>query len=82
MTWHSPSFIKEVYMNVTVYKFTKRQNSTKQPLPSSGKSFSCQLKDETSFINPVLRFDPSGLTSGLFSPSAYNYAQILYWRGK
>lgn len=67
-------------MNVMLYKFTKRQNSTAQPLPSSGKSFSCQLKDETSFINPVLRFDPSGLTSGLFSPSAYNYAQILYWQ--
>lgn len=67
-------------MNVTLYKFTKRQNSTAVPSPSSGKNFSCQLKDETSFINPVLRFDPSGLTSGLFSPSAYNYAQILYWQ--
>lgn len=67
-------------MNVTLYKFSKRINSTKQPLPSSGKSFTCQVKDETSFINPVLRFDPSGLVSGLFSPSAYNYAQIIYWQ--
>lgn len=67
-------------MNVTLYKFSKRINSTAQPLPSSGKSFTCQVKDETSFINPVLRFDPSGLVSGLFSPSAYNYAQIIYWQ--
>ena len=67
-------------MNVTLYNFSKRLNSTKQPLPTEGKNFSCQLKDETSFINPVLRFDPSGLTAGLFSPSAYNYAQILYWQ--
>lgn len=67
-------------MNVTLFKFTKRQNSTAVPYVSSGKNFSCQLKDETSFINPVLRFDPSGLTSGLFSPSAYNFAQILYWQ--
>lgn len=67
-------------MLVYLYKFNKRINSTAQPLPSSGKSFSCQLKDEVSFINPVLRFDPTGLTSGLFSPSAYNYAQIIYWQ--
>lgn len=67
-------------MNVTLYKFGKRENSTARPQESDGKYFTCQLKDETSFVNPVLRFDPDALTSGLFSPSAYNYAMIPYWQ--
>lgn len=66
-------------MNVRLYKFTKRINSTKQPNPTEGKSFSCQLKDETSFINPILKFSPDHLTAGVFSPDVYNYAFILYW---
>ena len=67
-------------MNVELYKFTKRLNSTARPTPSAGTSFSCELKDETSFINPILKFRPDHLTSGLFSPSAYNYAYIAYWQ--
>lgn len=67
-------------MQVILFNFTKRINSTAQPLPSDGKSFSCELKDETSFLNPILRFVPANLTSGLFSPSAYNYAMIAYWQ--
>lgn len=67
-------------MNVLLYKFSKRPNSTAQPLASTGTSFTCQLKDETSFINPVLKFDPTTLTVGTFSPSAYNYCQIAYWQ--
>ena len=67
-------------MNVELYKFTKRLNSTAQPTPSAGTSFTCELKDETSFINPILKFRPDHLTSGLFSPSAYNYAYIAYWQ--
>ena len=67
-------------MNVELYKFTKRLNSTARPTPSTGTSFTCELKDETSFINPILKFRPDHLTSGLFSPSAYNYAYIAYWQ--
>lgn len=67
-------------MNVELYKFTKRLNSTAQPTPSAGTSFTCELKDETSFMNPILKFRPDHLTSGLFSPSAYNYAYIAYWQ--
>lgn len=67
-------------MNVELYKFTKRLNSTARPTPSAGTSFTCELKDETSFINPILKFRPDHLTSGLFSPSAYNYAYIAYWQ--
>lgn len=67
-------------MNVYLYKFNKRPNSTAQPLPSAGKSFTVQIKDECSFITPVLRFTPDNLVSGVFSPVAYNYAQIAYWQ--
>ena len=66
-------------MNVRLYKFTKRINSTKQPPLSEGRSFTCQIKDETSFINPILKFSPDHLTAGVFSPDVYNYAFILYW---
>lgn len=67
-------------MNVDLYKFSKRINSTKLPPANTGKTFSCQLKDETSFINPVLKFDRTTLVTGVFSPSAYNYAVIDYWQ--
>lgn len=66
-------------MQVTLYKFTKRLNSTKLPTPSTGKNFQCELKDETSFLNPVLRFAPNTLSAGVFSPAIYNYALIPYW---
>ena len=68
-------------MQVYLFSYSKRPNSTASPLPSSGTSFTnCQLKEETSFVNPVLIFAPDVLTSGLFSPSAYNYAMIPYWQ--
>lgn len=67
-------------MQIYLYKFNKRPNSTAQPLPTAGKAFTVQVKDECSFITPVLRFSPDNLVSGVFSPSAYNYAQIAYWQ--
>ena len=67
-------------MQIYLYKFNKRPNSTAQPLPTSGKAFTVQVKDECSFITPVLRFTPDNLVTGVFSPSAYNYAQIAYWQ--
>ena len=65
-------------MNVTLYKFTKRHNSTAQPKPSEGKAVSCQLKDETSFLNPVLILSKD-IVSGVFSPDTFNYVMIPYW---
>ena len=67
-------------MQIYLYKFNKRPNSTAQPLPTAGKSFTVQIKDECSFITPVLRFTPDNLVSGVFSPTAFNYAQIAYWQ--
>lgn len=66
-------------MVVYLYSINKRPNSTKQPLPTEGKPFTVQLKEETSFINPVLTFG-SDLSTGVFSPSLYNYVQIPYWQ--
>lgn len=67
-------------MQIYLYKFNKRPNSTAQPLPTAGKMFNVQVKDECSFITPILRFSPDNLVSGVFSPVAYNYAQIAYWQ--
>ena len=66
-------------MNITLYSnVTKRPNSTKLPDPQNGNTFSGDLKDETSFMNPVIRFTPA-IVLGVFSPNAYNYARIPYW---
>lgn len=66
-------------MNIILYSnVTKRPNSTKLPDPQNGNTFSGDLKDETSFMNPVIRFTPA-IVLGVFSPNAYNYARIPYW---
>ena len=67
-------------MQVYLYSFKKRENSTAYPLPSEGKLFNVQLKNETSFLTPTLRMSVDNLTTGLFSPAAYNYAFIPYWQ--
>lgn len=66
-------------MDIILYtNVTKRPNSTKIPDPLNGNNFQGNLKDETSFLNPVIRFTPA-IVSGIFSPNAYNYARIPYW---
>lgn len=66
-------------MNAFFYSFTKRPNSTKQPNPAQGKNITCQLKDETSFLNPTIIIGKDAV-SGVFSPSLYNYVSIPYWQ--
>ena len=66
-------------MNVYFYSFTKRPNSTKQPSPTQGINVTCQLKEETSFLNPVLLISKV-VVSGSFSPALYNYVSIPYWQ--
>lgn len=54
-------------MTIKVYTaFTKKQNSTKQPLDTEGTEVTCRLKDATSIINPVFILD---------SHLKYNYIQ-------
>lgn len=41
-------------VNVTLYSFTKRENSTKQPT-ASGTTYSCTMIDDTSLMNPTFK---------------------------
>lgn len=66
-------------MNVILFNYKKRLNSTARPNPTTGHQIDCQLKDETSFLNPVLKISPD-IVSGIFSPAAFNYVQIPYWQ--
>ena len=43
-------------ITVTLYSFTKRDNSTKRPT-SGGTDYSCVLIDETSLMNPVFKLE-------------------------
>lgn len=65
-------------MQVRLFKVDKRPNSTWTPVITNGKAIDVQLKDETSFLNPVLIIGKNPL-SGVFSPSAFNYVLIPYW---
>lgn len=68
-------------MLVNFFNFNKRENSTKQPRPSAAalQLTNVQLKDECSFLNPVLLISPN-VSGSLFSPSLYNYVSIPYWQ--
>ena len=64
-------------MNVILLKFSKRENSTKQPDITGITPVSCDLKDETSIMNPVLIFSTGILPTAAINPvSLYNYALI------
>lgn len=41
---------------VTLYQFTKRKNSTLRPTPLQGTDLNCELKQPTSYKNPVFLF--------------------------
>ena len=41
---------------VTLYQFTKRKNSTLQPVGLQGVDLNCELKQPTSYKNPVFLF--------------------------
>lgn len=64
-------------MNVYLFGFDKKKNSTAKPALNTGTMFSCQLKEETSVLNPALIFNPA--SSGMpvpFVPSYFTYAYV------
>ncbi len=64
-------------MNVYLFGFQKKKNSTAQPVLNTGTDLSCNLKDNTSVTAPVLLFNPN--TQGMpvpFTPSYYTYVYI------
>ena len=65
-------------MQIQLFNFSKRSNSTAQPNFSTATTIDCQLKDETSFLAPSIVVRPNLITG--FSPSAFNYAHIAYWQ--
>lgn len=65
-------------MQVNLYSFRKRLNSTMQP--TGGTTYSCTIKDGSGAVNPTIAIKWNG--SG--SPASYNYANIpdfgrYYW---
>ena len=65
---------------VTLYTFTKRENSTAHPAAGSGAAFSCVMKKGCGILSPVIQLD-IGLSE---DPAEYNYAYInefgrYYW---
>ena len=66
-------------MNVYLFQFTKKINSTARPALADGKEVICQLKEETSFLYPTIKVSPD-IIGGTFSPSLFNYAYIPYWQ--
>lgn len=56
-------------VTVTLYSFTKRENSTKQP-SSGGTDFSCTMIDDTSLMNPTFKLSIAS------NPIGKNYAYV------
>ena len=67
-------------MNVRMYNFEKRKNSTKQPVVTDATMFTVTLKDSTSVLNPTLLFNPANNNfSNPFNPSQFNYCHIPFF---
>ena len=62
-------------MNVYLFGFQKKENSTAQPDTKDGTLVSVQLKENTSVTNPVLILNLQSGGSPI-NPSLYNYAYI------
>ena len=56
-------------INLNLYTFSKRENSTKQPT-GSPTSFSCTMIDDTSLMNPTFKLSIAS------NPIGYNYAYV------
>ena len=65
-------------MQIELYNFAKKSNSTAQPDIVNATTLECQLKDRTSLLKPIITIRPN-LIQG-FSPAAFNYAHIAYWQ--
>lgn len=64
-------------MNVYLFGYQKKKNSTAQPALNEGTRFSCQLKDDTTVLNPVLVLNAASAGMPVpFTPSYYTYAFI------
>ena len=56
-------------ITVTLYSFTKRENSTKRP-STGGTDFSCTLIEDTSLMNPTFKLSIAN------NPIGKNYVYV------
>ena len=64
-------------MQIELFTFSKRYNSTKQATTGTGIRFNnVNLKDDCSIINPVILFAVDSMPVPSVAPSVYNYAYI------
>ena len=63
-------------MNVYLFGFSKRHNSTKRPATAEGVLFDMQLKEETSVLNPALIVNKVNSQGQPQQPTVYNYCYI------
>lgn len=59
-----------------LFNFSKKQNSTKQPVLNTGDSVTMQLKEETSVLNPTLILNLKNSQGVLIQPTSYNYLYL------
>lgn len=59
--------------DVVFYSFSKKSNSTARPTPAGGATFACNLKSDSSVVNPRIELKYDG------NPSAFNYAHIEHY---
>lgn len=70
-------------LQVTLYNFSKRENSTKTPLTSDTTALTLRnvnIKQECSFIEPSLLFSPDIQEGIEFNPAQFNYVYIPLWQ--
>ena len=64
-------------MNVYLFSYQKKKNSTATPALNTGTQFTVRLKEETSLLEPALIFNPA--SSGMpdpFTPTYFTYCYI------
>lgn len=59
-------------INITLYKFNKKLNSTSRPTTATSKGLQCTLLDNTSVINPIITIEQDST----FNAREFNYAHI------
>lgn len=64
-------------LNVILYNFNKKENSTKRPTNLTGSTFPCLIKDIDSILTPVIELDETAANSSI---PLFNYAFIPSFR--
>lgn len=63
--------------DVYFFQFSKKKNSTAQPLLTNGKKITCKLMDGSGMLDPTLTID--GRTLSANEPEMWNYAYIPFF---